>query len=170
MLPHDVASKSRRYGCTMGEPGLIPNLPNRVHATAAAPRAAAVVVLPPRSCKSPLSHPLPSTSPDRRPRPPSGESPMAPANSTAAPTPLSSRADTAHPAADPCATLQRFDSAASMSTQALHAGHLRLIAVQPTHQPPQWTGPSPEPDSTDLGPSVAELTIGRPPRAPRPGQ
>lgn len=38
----------------------------------------------------------------------------------------------------------------------------------PESRPARAWSPLPEPSSAGLGPSVAELTLGRPPRAPRP--
>jgi hypothetical protein len=42
-----------------------------------------------------------------------------------------------------------------------------IPAQQPIPQVRKWV-PLPDPEPRGLGPSVAELTLGRPPRAPRP--
>ena len=47
---------------------------------------------------------------------------------------------------------------------------LRVVPVQPAPLSQPWPRVSLDVSPDGLGPSVAELTIGRPPRAPRPGE
>ena len=55
--------------------------------------------------------------------------------------------------------------------QRAMATPMRVVAVESTSSRSQSTWiPAPEAAPIGLGPSVAELTLGRPPRAPRPGE
>lgn len=46
--------------------------------------------------------------------------------------------------------------------------NIRIAPMAPVAAPARVWIPLPDPPACGLGPSVAELTIGRPPRAPRP--